>query len=100
MIAGNVATKYGGGTHYGTHWCNVITNNLSAEYGGGASSGVHYDDGVGPAVYDELESTINSIFMYKEENAYAVARRIEDLNILIHDMRKLTRQIERELAAK
>lgn len=52
------------------------------------------------AVYDELESTINSIFMYKEENAYAVARRIEDLNILIHDMRKLTRQIERELAAK
>ena len=52
------------------------------------------------AVYDELESTINSIFMYKEENAYAVARRIEDLNILIHDMRKLTWQIERELAAK
>ena len=52
------------------------------------------------AVYDELESTINSIFMYKEENAYAVARRSEDLNILIHDMRKLTRQIERELAAK
>ncbi len=49
------------------------------------------------AVYDELESTINSIFMYKEENAYAVARRIEDLNILIHEMRKLTRQIEREL---
>ena len=49
------------------------------------------------AVYDELETTINSIFMYKEENAYAVARRIEDLNILIHEMRKLTRQIEREL---
>ena len=49
------------------------------------------------AVYDELESTINSIFMYKEENAYAVARRIEDLNILIHEMRKLTRKIEREL---
>ena len=49
------------------------------------------------AVYDELESTINSIFMYKEENAYAVARRIEDLNILMQKMRKLTRQIEREL---
>ena len=49
------------------------------------------------AVYDELESTVNRIFMYKEENAYAVARRIEDLNILMQQMRKLTRQIEREL---
>ena len=49
------------------------------------------------AVYAELESTINSIFMYQEENAYAVARRIEDLNILMQQMRKLTRQIEREL---
>ena len=48
-------------------------------------------------VYDELESTINSIFMYKEENAYAVARRIEDLNILMQQMRKLERQIEREV---
>ena len=52
------------------------------------------------AVYDELETTINSIFMYKEQNAYAVARRIEDLNILMQQMRKLTRQIERELAVK
>ena len=52
------------------------------------------------SVYDELETTINSIFMYKEQNAYAVARRIEDLNILMQQMRKLTRQIERELAAK
>ena len=49
-------------------------------------------------IYDELETTINSIFMYKEQNAYAVARRIEDLNILMQQMRKLTRQIERELA--
>lgn len=52
------------------------------------------------SVYDELETTINSIFMYKEQNAYAVARRIEDLNILMQQMRKLTRQIERELTAK
>lgn len=49
-------------------------------------------------IYDELETTINSIFMYKEQNAYAVARRIENLNILMQQMRKLTRQIERELA--
>ena len=49
------------------------------------------------AVYDELEDTVNSIFMYKEENAYTVARRIEDLNILMQQMRKLSRQIEREI---
>ena len=49
------------------------------------------------AVYDELENTVNSIFMYKEENAYTVARRIEDLNILMQQMRKLSRQIEREI---
>jgi small GTP-binding protein len=49
------------------------------------------------AVYDELELTINSIFMYKEENAYTVARRIEDLNILMQQMRKLSRQIEKEM---
>ena len=52
------------------------------------------------AVYDELEQTINSIFMYKEENAYAVARRIEDLNILMQQMRKLTGQIEKEIQVK
>ena len=48
-------------------------------------------------IYDELEDTVNSIFMYKEENAYTVARRIEDLNILMQQMRKLSRQIEREI---
>ena len=46
-------------------------------------------------VYDELEQTINAIFMYKEENAYTVARRIEDLNILMHEMDKFRRQYER-----
>ena len=49
------------------------------------------------AIYDDLESALTSIFMYKEENAYCVARRIEDLNILLQQMRKLTRQLEREL---
>ena len=49
------------------------------------------------AVYDELESTVNRIFMYKEENAYAVARRIEDLNILMQQMRKLSRQLNMNL---
>ena len=45
--------------------------------------------------YDELEETINAIFMYKEENAYTVARRIEDLNILMHEMDKFRRRYER-----
>ena len=47
--------------------------------------------------YDELEQTLNAIFMYKEENAYTVARRIEDLNFLMQNMRKYTRQIENQL---
>ena len=48
--------------------------------------------------FDELAGTLNAIFMYKEENAYTVARRIEDLNILMQKMGKFTRQIEGELA--
>lgn len=47
--------------------------------------------------YDELEQTLNAIFMYKEENAYTVARRIEDLNILLRDMRKYSRQIKENI---
>ena len=35
--------------------------------------------------------------MYKEENAYTVARRIEDLNILLHTMEKDQRRIEKKL---
>ena len=46
-------------------------------------------------IYRELEQTLDAIFMYKEENAYTVARRIEDLNILMHDMEKYRRQYER-----
>ena len=46
--------------------------------------------------YDELAETLNAIFMYKEENAYTVARRIEDLNILIHDLDKFKRILEKQ----
>ena len=46
-------------------------------------------------IYRELEQTLDAIFMYKEENAYTVARRIEDLYILMHDMEKYRRQYER-----
>ena len=45
-------------------------------------------------IYDELEATLNTVFMYKETDVYTVARRIEDLNILIYEMRKYTRKLE------
>lgn len=48
-------------------------------------------------VYEDLEKTMEAIFMYKEENAYTVARRIEDLNILLHTMEKDQRRIEKKL---
>lgn len=44
--------------------------------------------------YDELEDTLNSIFMYKEEDAYAVARRIEDLNILMRNIEKYEKKVK------
>lgn len=47
--------------------------------------------------YEELEKTLDAIFMYKEENAYTVARRIEDLNILMHEIDKYRREYERNL---
>ncbi|MGN0702019.1 MAG: dynamin family protein [Lentihominibacter sp.] len=45
-------------------------------------------------MFDELSDTLHAIFMYKEENAYTVARRIEDMNILVHEMDRFRRQIE------
>lgn len=41
--------------------------------------------------YRQLADAMDTIFMYKEENAYTVARRIEDLNILIHDLDRYRR---------
>ena len=37
----------------------------------------------------ELKETLNAIFMYREENAYVVIRRIEDLNKLVRHLRSL-----------
>lgn len=37
----------------------------------------------------ELKDTLNAIFMYREENAYVVIRRIEDLNKLVRLLRSL-----------
>lgn len=38
---------------------------------------------------NELKETLNAIFMYREENAYVVIRRIEDLNKLVRHLRSL-----------
>ncbi len=38
---------------------------------------------------EELKTTLNAIFMYREENAYVVIRRIEDLNKLVRHLRSL-----------
>ncbi len=45
--------------------------------------------------YDQMERTMATIFMYKEKDVYTVARRIEDLNILIHEMRRLSQKLEK-----
>ena len=41
-----------------------------------------------------MSDTLHGIFMYKEENAYTVARRIEDMNILVHEMDRFRRELE------
>lgn len=48
-------------------------------------------------VLGEIRDTLKAIFMYKEENAYTVARRIEDLNTLMHVMEKYEREITRDM---
>ncbi|MBQ9060251.1 MAG: dynamin family protein [Firmicutes bacterium] len=46
----------------------------------------------------DLEKTLDTIFMYKEENTYTVARRIEDLNILLQTIdRKLMPELRKEV---
>lgn len=47
-------------------------------------------------IYEELEKTLNAIFMYKETDVYTVARRIEDLNILIRKMGKISKLLATE----
>lgn len=49
------------------------------------------------SVLNDIKEVLNSIFMYKEENAYTVARRIEDLNTLMHTMEKYERELKRDM---
>lgn len=49
------------------------------------------------SVLEEISRAMDAIFMYKEENAYTVARRIEDLNTLMHVMEKYERELSRDI---
>ena len=41
------------------------------------------------ALCNSLDSTLNTIFMHREENAYKVVRRINDLNRLVQKLVKM-----------
>ena len=41
----------------------------------------------------ELSGTLNTIFMYREENAYTVVRRINDLNRLVRSLAKIRTEL-------
>ena len=41
----------------------------------------------------ELRESLNRILLYREQNAYTVARRIEDLNQLIRRLKKIRGQL-------
>jgi hypothetical protein len=41
----------------------------------------------------ELSRTLNTIFMYREENAYTVVRRINDLNRLVRSLAKIRTEL-------
>lgn len=42
----------------------------------------------------DLSKTLNTIFMYREENAYTVVRRINDLNRLVRSLAKIRTELE------
>ena len=43
-------------------------------------------------VCEELNKTLNTIFMHREENTYVVIRRVNDLNRLVHKLVRLRRK--------
>ncbi len=46
-------------------------------------------------IFDELETTIRTVFMYKEENTYTVTQRIYDVNKLTRRLVRLRTELER-----
>ena len=45
---------------------------------------------------EELSRTLNTIFMYREENAYTVVRRINDLNRLVRSLARMRSELAEE----
>ncbi|MBQ7703583.1 MAG: hypothetical protein IJT40_04330, partial [Firmicutes bacterium] len=46
-------------------------------------------------IFNELETTIRTVFMYKEENTYTVTQRIYDVNKLTRRLIRLRTELER-----
>lgn len=47
-------------------------------------------------VCEDLNTTLNTIFMHREENTYVVIRRVNDLNRLVHKLVRLRRELADE----
>lgn len=50
--------------------------------------------GAAERLCDELSAALGRILLYREQNAYTVARRIEDLNILIRQLKKRKAELQ------
>ncbi len=48
-------------------------------------------------ICEDLEETLNRILLYREENAYVVVRKINDINRLTRSLRRIKTDIEAEL---
>lgn len=48
-------------------------------------------------ICEDLEETLNRILLYREENAYVVVRKINDINRLTRSLRRIKMDIEAEL---
>ena len=46
---------------------------------------------------EDLRNTLDSILLYREDNAYIVVRRIANINLLSNRLREIKRQINEEL---
>ena len=46
---------------------------------------------------DDMQGKLSAVLLYKEDNAYAVIRRIEDTNKLTRRLRSLKNRVERSV---
>lgn len=52
------------------------------------------------ALVDDLRNTLDSILLYREDNAYIVVRRIANINLLSNRLREIKRQINENLEGR